>query len=137
MSFKFLPAPVYIVMALGVSIAVLVYAVRLFLGKEKLRGNGSGGEKLGAIGIGLSVLVGFEAAVIRGIEEYFKQAMPLADTLKAIAMVLTFGAVCLIMVAAWIRTRHDPARRKGLVIILSVMVIAILMAGAVVLSTIK
>ncbi|MBE0448319.1 MAG: hypothetical protein IBX64_09530 [Actinobacteria bacterium] len=137
MSYGFLPAPVYIAMVLGVSIWLLVFAVRLFLGKAKLRGNGSGGEKLGAIGAGLLGLSSLCTAVARGIEEYFKQAMHLVDMLMVIAMVLGFGAFSLMVVAAWIRTRHDPPMRKVLVITLSSMVIAVLMAGAVVLSPIK
>jgi len=122
MSFGYLPTSVFLIVTLSFSILLITYAINIFKEESKF-------QSIGFLSFGIS---GLCTALIKIFKEYFRYYEHLVGVLLWILSVFLITGYILISVAAWHKTKGDQQKRKNLIIILTLIILAILAAGIVI-----
>ncbi|SCQ00040.1 hypothetical protein [Anaerobium acetethylicum] len=126
MSFAFLPWPLYVLMAIGSAIPVLIYVKKMWKTSPK------------SFYIGLCMVsIG---AIIAGIIKFTSNMQVLTqfqEFLKMLTIVCTSSGIILTMIGAYNKVKDDPEKRRIVQIYIGVIIVTIIFIGLIGLSTLK
>lgn len=121
MSFGYLPTPLFIIVFIAFSLALLMYATKVFTT-----------DKFLAVGYLLLSLSGFCSAISRGIESYYKEFSQYNSIINFLLGSFIFVGFCIIAIRAWQKTDGDMYRRKIVQVSFGAILLSIVIIGVII-----